>query len=228
MNAMKAGDPDLEALRALFTELEFTSLLKELLPVVEVTQANYTEAKSADDVEEVLKAIRKGDAAGDCSGSRKQRRNQAAKKSQTMDSEEAMLPLTTQFFRCGKATEHRDFSRSRNFPHRLGCCRAKRCRVSSLLWLIRKFPSRCTISKPLHRSGQTRNRITKRSARFHALFLSARSHIFLASPCRCRFAPIQSQAEWSLPEAADVDRTPLHCIATRSRRSRIAQSCTTR
>src|SRR5206468_12618956 len=30
-----AGGPEVEALRALFTELEFTSLLKELLPVVE-------------------------------------------------------------------------------------------------------------------------------------------------------------------------------------------------
>src|SRR6202040_4215903 len=35
--AMKAGDPDVESLRALFAELEFTSLLKALLPVVELT-----------------------------------------------------------------------------------------------------------------------------------------------------------------------------------------------
>src|SRR5712691_6300192 len=35
--AMKAGDPDVETLRQLFTELEFTSLLKELLPTVEVS-----------------------------------------------------------------------------------------------------------------------------------------------------------------------------------------------
>ena len=55
VNAMRAGEPDVEALRALFTELEFTSLLKELLPVVEVTEAQYTEAKSAADVEAVLK-----------------------------------------------------------------------------------------------------------------------------------------------------------------------------
>jgi DNA polymerase-1 len=34
VNAMKAGEPDVEALRPLFTELEFSSLLKELLPVV--------------------------------------------------------------------------------------------------------------------------------------------------------------------------------------------------
>jgi len=55
--AMRAGAPDIEALRALFTELEFTSLLKELLPVVEITEAHYTEAKSAFDVEAVLQKI---------------------------------------------------------------------------------------------------------------------------------------------------------------------------
>jgi len=60
VNAMKVGEPDLETLRALFTELEFTSLLKELLPVVEVSEAHYTEAKSASDVEAVLKSIPTG------------------------------------------------------------------------------------------------------------------------------------------------------------------------
>jgi DNA polymerase I len=55
--AMRTGAPDIEALRALFTELEFTSLLKELLPVVEVTEAHYTEAKSGGDVEAVLKNV---------------------------------------------------------------------------------------------------------------------------------------------------------------------------
>ena len=60
VNAMKVGDPDVEALRALFTELEFSSLLKELLPVVEVSAAHYTEAKSAMDVETVLKSVPAG------------------------------------------------------------------------------------------------------------------------------------------------------------------------
>ena len=41
---MRAGAPNVEALRALFTELEFTTLLKELLPVVEASEAHYTEA----------------------------------------------------------------------------------------------------------------------------------------------------------------------------------------
>ena len=57
VNAMNVGEPDVEALRALFTELEFSSLLKELLPVVEVSEAHYTEAKLAADVEAVLKSV---------------------------------------------------------------------------------------------------------------------------------------------------------------------------
>jgi DNA polymerase-1 len=57
VNSMKVGEPDVEALRALFTELEFTSLLKELLPVVELTEANYFEGKSAADVEAVLRLV---------------------------------------------------------------------------------------------------------------------------------------------------------------------------
>jgi DNA polymerase I len=60
VDSMRVGEPDVEALRALFTELEFNSLLKELLPVIEVSEAHYTEAKSATDVERVLSAIPAG------------------------------------------------------------------------------------------------------------------------------------------------------------------------
>ena len=57
VNSMKTGAPDIDALRQLFAELEFTSLLKELLPVVEVTGAHYTEAKSDADIAAALKAV---------------------------------------------------------------------------------------------------------------------------------------------------------------------------
>jgi DNA polymerase I len=57
---MHAGRPDVEALRALFSELEFTSLLKELLPVVEAVPGNYGESKSAADIESALKALAAG------------------------------------------------------------------------------------------------------------------------------------------------------------------------
>ena len=53
---MHAGEPDIDALRNLFTELEFTSLLKELLPVVEAPEGNYREAKSAAEVDRLLQA----------------------------------------------------------------------------------------------------------------------------------------------------------------------------
>jgi DNA polymerase-1 len=57
VTAMKAGDPDVESLRALFAELEFTSLLKELLPVVEVKEGDYREIKSKAEFEGYLRCL---------------------------------------------------------------------------------------------------------------------------------------------------------------------------
>ncbi len=57
VEAMRAGEPDLDLLRQLFTELEFTSLLKELLPDVQVTETHYGEAQSAADVEDILNSL---------------------------------------------------------------------------------------------------------------------------------------------------------------------------
>ncbi len=62
VDSMRAGQPNVDDLRALFTELEFTSLLKELLPVAEVSSTQYTEAQSATDVEAVLSAVPTGGA----------------------------------------------------------------------------------------------------------------------------------------------------------------------
>jgi DNA polymerase I len=60
VESMRMGEPDVEALRELFTELEFTSLLKELLPVVEAAAGNYREVESAAEVESALKALAPG------------------------------------------------------------------------------------------------------------------------------------------------------------------------
>ena len=54
---MRAREPDADALRALFTELEFTSLLKDLVSGVDVSGAEYTDAKSAADVEAALRSL---------------------------------------------------------------------------------------------------------------------------------------------------------------------------
>jgi len=58
--AMKVGEPDVEALRALFFELEFTSLLKELLPVAEVKEGDYREIRTAGDLDEYLRDLADG------------------------------------------------------------------------------------------------------------------------------------------------------------------------
>ena len=60
VESMRVGEPDVDALRALFTELEFTSLLKELLPVVEVSETHYVEAKSPADIDTELKEVSGG------------------------------------------------------------------------------------------------------------------------------------------------------------------------
>jgi DNA polymerase-1 len=55
--AMKTAEPDVESLRVLFAELEFTSLLKELLPVVELKDGDYREITSKPEFDEYLKGL---------------------------------------------------------------------------------------------------------------------------------------------------------------------------
>ncbi|MDP9160377.1 MAG: DNA polymerase I [Acidobacteriota bacterium] len=90
--AMKMGQPDVELLRSIFTELEFTSLLKELLPVVEIGDAHYTEAKSAADVEQVLRFISEGSAVAVAIEAQSAVPDEVESEEETSD--EAMLPLT--------------------------------------------------------------------------------------------------------------------------------------
>jgi DNA polymerase-1 len=59
LEKMIAGEPDTDALRTLFSELEFTTLLKELAPVMEVRETEYRDLTSAKD----LKALARTKAA---------------------------------------------------------------------------------------------------------------------------------------------------------------------
>jgi len=93
VNAMKAGDPDIQALRALFAELEFTSLLKDLLPVVQVSDAEYQEAKSAADVDAVLSALPPGGALAVAIDSEPQ--PATGLEDEAEGSDEEMLPLAS-------------------------------------------------------------------------------------------------------------------------------------
>jgi DNA polymerase I len=62
VNSMHSGEPNTEALLALFRELEFTSLLKELLPAVETAAGNYREAQSPDDLQSLVDVLAPGSA----------------------------------------------------------------------------------------------------------------------------------------------------------------------
>jgi DNA polymerase I len=57
LDSMRSAEPDNEALRALFTELEFTSLIKELVTGVDLTKVDYREAKSAADLDDMLAGV---------------------------------------------------------------------------------------------------------------------------------------------------------------------------
>jgi DNA polymerase-1 len=56
LEKMIAGEPDMDALRSLFSELEFTTLLKELVPVMEVRETEYRELTSIKDLKALAKA----------------------------------------------------------------------------------------------------------------------------------------------------------------------------
>ncbi len=96
VEAMRAGDPDLDLLRQLFTELEFTSLLKEILPKIEVTETHYTEAESAEDVERIVNSLPK-DAALAIAVELDQSESTSTEDEEEVveqEPQEAMLPLT--------------------------------------------------------------------------------------------------------------------------------------
>jgi DNA polymerase I len=94
VEAMQAGEPDFNLLRQLFTELEFTSLLKELLPEVQVTETHYTEAGSASDVEKVLSSVAPDDALAIAIESDQSASLVEEKEEVVEQPQEAMLPLT--------------------------------------------------------------------------------------------------------------------------------------
>jgi DNA polymerase-1 len=60
--AMRAQEPQGQELRDLFTELEFTTLLKDISPSVVLADTDYRAAKTADDIKKLVKSLPKGGA----------------------------------------------------------------------------------------------------------------------------------------------------------------------
>jgi DNA polymerase-1 len=54
LKALEISEPDNEKLRTLFTELEFTSFLKELVPAADLGPTEYRDARSVEEVEALL------------------------------------------------------------------------------------------------------------------------------------------------------------------------------
>ena len=94
IETMRAGEPEITALRQLFTELEFTSLLKDLLPNMEVGDVQYSEAKSAEDVERVLKAARKSGGLAVALDARRGTPVEADDEQREEGTQENLLPMT--------------------------------------------------------------------------------------------------------------------------------------
>ncbi|HXZ79710.1 MAG TPA: DNA polymerase I [Terriglobales bacterium] len=60
LEPMRSADPKIGELRALFTELEFTSLLKDLVSGIDLSQTDYRDAKSPKEVADALSALPAG------------------------------------------------------------------------------------------------------------------------------------------------------------------------
>jgi len=93
VSAMQMGEPDVEALRQLFAELEFTSLLKDLPAAVEVIEAHYDEARSAAVVEAILSTLASGAALSIAIESAASSAADEEKEELEEESQESMLPL---------------------------------------------------------------------------------------------------------------------------------------
>src|SRR5437868_5838888 len=61
--AMQAQEPDYEACRALFNELEFTTLLKNFVQTTDEASVEYGELKNEQQLEELLQQVKKGEIA---------------------------------------------------------------------------------------------------------------------------------------------------------------------
>jgi DNA polymerase I len=60
--AMRSQEPQGQELRELFTELEFTTLLKDISPSVVLADTDYRPAKSTDEIKKLVKSLPKGSA----------------------------------------------------------------------------------------------------------------------------------------------------------------------
>jgi len=66
LEAMRAGEPDYEACRVLFSELEFTTLLKNFVQTTDLDSVKYEELRTQQQLEKLLKQAKNGIAVAIC------------------------------------------------------------------------------------------------------------------------------------------------------------------
>jgi DNA polymerase-1 len=183
VEAMHAGDPDVDLLRQLFTELEFTSLLKELLPEVQVTETHYAEAESAADVEKVLASLAEEHVLAIAVES-DQTESVTEAEEEIVEEEplgiSGMLALTDDSPPAPPAA-----SRRIAISAAAGSATIVKLDSSDAASKLRSILTSESIPKSIP--------FARRRTRSHALLLSSRSHLFLASFARSRPPPLQCQ-----------------------------------
>ena len=201
VESMRAGEPNSDDLRALFTELEFTSLLKELLPVVEVSETHYTEAKSAVDVEHVISAVAAEGALAvaveqeeAACRARRKRKKKTSRRTRKCRSWGAWEELAVQTAPEPAARRAAISAAAGSATHRQARFR-RRCRTTAL-----RADQRCRAQSDARlQGGDSRARSAgdlagRRATRSDAVFVLARSDLVIAPAGGRRFAAVQSEA----------------------------------
>ena len=211
LNAMRAGEPEVATLRSLFAELEFTSLLKELLPVVEVTEAQYGEAKSAAEVEAIFKRVPSGgsltiaiEAATAASTEEKESEENEPEEGmllfQLAPPVESSLPVTRNIAISAHAGSASTVALNSEAGSKLKSALAND--------RVPKVCARLQGGAPCpQRSG---HRAFRRAARHPVVLLPARSHVFFARSARGRATSPQSQAIGKSRRGRRHHRPPRH------------------
>ncbi len=226
---MRAQEPDVGAARALFTELEFTSLVKDFLQrEVELgeTRLSRSEDRSRGRSGSRLRS-RSAVACWPWLWNRRRQRQLLSRKTKpAMRSRAKRLSLPPRSRRSRPLAQPSSVAISAEAGKAMSLPLDESETAAPLQAgaggrIDAEDCSRLQVGDACFRRAGTDAR--GRAARSHAVFLSAGSDVFLASAGGDGFAAIQSEAGSALAEAADITLTAGPGSARRSRQSRAAQ-----
>jgi len=210
VEGMRMGEPNIEALRELFTELEFTSLLKELLPVVQAAEGNYREVESADEVESALRALAPGSAMAVAIEAEVAAPEPEEEAEEEDNQESGLLPLTAAKAPEKAASQPSSTQRAGDVERDL--CVGERANSESHPRL------------EVYGARTGRNCARWDTSRYQTLFLSPRPDIFVTHAAGSRAAPLQSEGRRIVGRGGGHHRPSCHHAAPGRRRCRTAKA----